>query len=92
MHKSHNVTVLLYHMVFPAKYRRAEFDQEVDGVVRDVYLEIDKRYHVKFLEIGVSVGQLNSSGIGHLTNWAPSTAWRAPRSWFSFPLGDRPTC
>ncbi|MCC8417920.1 MAG: IS200/IS605 family transposase, partial [Rickettsia endosymbiont of Bryobia graminum] len=23
IHKSHNVTVLLYHMVFPAKYRRA---------------------------------------------------------------------
>ncbi|MCC8417880.1 MAG: IS200/IS605 family transposase, partial [Rickettsia endosymbiont of Bryobia graminum] len=21
IHKSHNVTVLLYHMVFPAKYR-----------------------------------------------------------------------
>ncbi|MCC8418023.1 MAG: IS200/IS605 family transposase, partial [Rickettsia endosymbiont of Bryobia graminum] len=26
IHKSHNVTVLLYHMVFPAKYRRALFD------------------------------------------------------------------
>ncbi|MCC8417180.1 MAG: IS200/IS605 family transposase, partial [Rickettsia endosymbiont of Bryobia graminum] len=25
IHKSHNVTVLLYHMVFPAKYRRALF-------------------------------------------------------------------
>ncbi|MCE0483709.1 MAG: IS200/IS605 family transposase, partial [Methylacidiphilales bacterium] len=23
LHKSHNVTVLLYHLVFPAKYRRA---------------------------------------------------------------------
>ncbi|NRA88808.1 MAG: IS200/IS605 family transposase, partial [Rhizobiales bacterium] len=23
IHKSHNVTVLLYHLVFPAKYRRA---------------------------------------------------------------------
>jgi REP element-mobilizing transposase RayT len=25
IHKSHNVTVLLYHLVFPAKYRRAVF-------------------------------------------------------------------
>ncbi|MEO8328151.1 MAG: IS200/IS605 family transposase, partial [Nitrospirota bacterium] len=23
VHKSYNVTVLLYHLVFPAKYRRA---------------------------------------------------------------------
>ncbi|HEY9616694.1 MAG TPA: IS200/IS605 family transposase, partial [Microcoleaceae cyanobacterium] len=23
IHKRHNVTVLLYHLVFPAKYRRA---------------------------------------------------------------------
>ena len=44
VHKSHNVTVLLYHLVFPAKYRRAVFDSE---------LEIEKRYEVKFLEIGV---------------------------------------
>ncbi|MCC8417690.1 MAG: IS200/IS605 family transposase, partial [Rickettsia endosymbiont of Bryobia graminum] len=29
IHKSHNVTVLLYHMVFPAKYRRALFDVSV---------------------------------------------------------------
>ena len=52
IHKSHNVTVLLYHMVFPAKYRRAVFDGRVDEVVRDVCLEIEKRYQIKFLEIG----------------------------------------
>ncbi|MCU7881275.1 MAG: IS200/IS605 family transposase, partial [Candidatus Thiodiazotropha sp. (ex Lucinoma aequizonata)] len=27
IHKSHNVTVLMYHLVFPAKYRRAVFDE-----------------------------------------------------------------
>ncbi|MDJ0626088.1 MAG: IS200/IS605 family transposase, partial [Candidatus Caenarcaniphilales bacterium] len=26
IHKSHNVTVLLYHLVFPAKYRKVVFD------------------------------------------------------------------
>ena len=52
IHKSHNVTVLLYHLVFPAKYRRAVFDEAVDGVLRDVCLEIEKRYQLKFLEIG----------------------------------------
>lgn len=52
IHKSHNVTVLLYHFVFPAKYRRAVFDEEVDVELRDVCLEIEKRYEMKFLEIG----------------------------------------
>jgi putative transposase len=52
IHKSHNVTVLLYHLVFPAKYRRAVFDEKVDGVLKEVCLEIAERYQVKFLEIG----------------------------------------
>ncbi len=52
IHKSHNVTVLLYHLVLPAKYRRAVFDAEVDSVLKDICLEIEKRYQVKFLEIG----------------------------------------
>ena len=40
-------------MVFPAKYRRAVFDEAVDKVVRDVCLGIEKRYQIKFLEIGI---------------------------------------
>ncbi|MBF0516451.1 MAG: IS200/IS605 family transposase [Nitrospirae bacterium] len=52
VHKSHNVTVLLYHLVFPAKYRRAVFDEQVDVVLKEVCLEIEKRYQIKFLEIG----------------------------------------
>jgi putative transposase len=43
IHKSHNVTVLLYHLVFPAKYRRAVFDESVDAVLREVCLDIEKR-------------------------------------------------
>lgn len=53
IHKSPNVTVLLYHLVFPAKYRRAVFDEKVDGELKEVCLEIEKRYEIKFLEIGV---------------------------------------
>ena len=52
IHKSHNVTVLLYHLVFPAKYRRAVFDAQVDETLRDVCLAIEERYQLKFLEIG----------------------------------------
>lgn len=52
IHKSHNVTVLLYYLVFPAKYRRAIVDATVDKVLKDVCLEIERRYQLKFLEIG----------------------------------------
>ena len=53
IHKSHNVTVLLYHLVFPAKYRRAVFDKGVDRALADACVEIEKRYQIQFLEIGI---------------------------------------
>ena len=46
------MTVLLYHLVFPAKYRRAVIDVGVDEVVKEVCLAIEQRYQIKFLEIG----------------------------------------
>ena len=52
LHKSHNVSVLLYHLVCPAKYRRVVFDQAVDVELKNVCLEISKRYEIHFLEIG----------------------------------------
>ena len=52
IHKSHNVTVLLYHLVFPAKYRKSVFDEAVDLTLKNVCLDIEKRYQIKFLEIG----------------------------------------
>lgn len=52
IHKSHNVSVLMYHLVFPAKYRRVVFDEQVDNILKEVCLEIEKRYEVKFIEIG----------------------------------------
>ena len=42
----------MYHLVFPAKYRRVVFDEEVDIVLKEVCVEIEKRYEIKFLEIG----------------------------------------
>ena len=53
IHKSHNVTVLLYHLVLRAKYRQAVFNEQVDEVLREVCLELKKRYELKFVEIGV---------------------------------------
>ncbi len=53
IHKQHNVSVLMYHIVCAAKYRRVVMSQEVDEVLREVCLEIAKRWEIWFLEIGV---------------------------------------
>ena len=52
IHKSHNVSVLIYHFVCPAKYRKVIFSEEVDNAIKDTCLEISKRYEIAFLEIG----------------------------------------
>ncbi len=53
IHKRHNVSVLLYHLVCPAKYRRVVFSEDVDRNVKEICLEIAKRYEVRFVEVGV---------------------------------------
>ena len=50
--KSHNVSVLLYHYVCPAKYRKVVIDQKVDEILKETCLEIAKRYQMEFIEIG----------------------------------------
>ena len=52
LHKSHNVSVLVYHLVCPAKYRKVVFDQKVDQELKNICLEISQRYEIHFLEIG----------------------------------------
>ena len=51
--KRHNVIILMYHIVCPAKYRRAVITEEIDLKLREVCLGIEARYEIKFLEIGV---------------------------------------
>jgi len=52
IHKSHNVSVLLYHFVCPSKYRRVVFSAAVDETLVVLCGEISKRYEINFLEIG----------------------------------------
>ena len=52
INKRHNVSILLYHFVCPAKYRRVVFDEQVDRVLKEVCLEISERYEIEFIEIG----------------------------------------
>ena len=59
IHKSHNVSVLIYHLVCPAKYRRVVFDEAVDETLMEICLEISKRYEVVFLEIGTDLDHVH---------------------------------
>jgi len=50
--KRHNKTLLLYHLVCPAKYRRKVFTKEVENTLKGVCLEIGRRYEIRYIEIG----------------------------------------
>lgn len=52
IHKKHNVSVLLYHFVCPAKYRRIVFSSNVELSLKEICIEISKRYDITFIEIG----------------------------------------
>lgn len=52
IHKSHNVSVWLYHVVCPAKYRKIIFIEKADIELKEICLEISKRYEIQFVEIG----------------------------------------
>jgi putative transposase len=50
--KRHNKNLLLYHIVCPSKYRRKIFSDEVEKTLKEVCIEISKRYEITFVEIG----------------------------------------
>jgi REP element-mobilizing transposase RayT len=52
IHKSHNKSLLLYHLVCPIKYRRKVLTEEVSQTLKNICLEISSRYEIHFLEIG----------------------------------------
>ena len=59
IHKSHNVSVLLYHYVCSAKYRRVVFSESVDRTLKEVCIEIAKRYEIIFIEIGTDADHVH---------------------------------
>ncbi len=50
--KRHNKTLLLYHLVFPLKYRKSVITNEIGEGLKDVCLSISERYEVHFIEVG----------------------------------------
>ena len=52
IYKRHNKTLLLYHLVFPVKYRLKVINGPISGYIKDVCIEIGARYEIQFIEIG----------------------------------------
>ncbi len=52
IHKSHNKSLLLYHLVCPIKYRRSVLTDEVSKILQEICLGISSQYEIHFLEIG----------------------------------------
>jgi len=53
IHKRHNKSLLLYHIVCPVKYRRNVFTEAVETTLKQVCLELGIRYEINFIEIGI---------------------------------------
>ena len=50
--KEHNVSVLLYYLVCPTKYRKAVITPNIDEKLKEICEEISLRDEIEFLEIG----------------------------------------
>lgn len=52
IYKRHNKTLLLYHLVFPMKYRRDVLTEQSGNTLKEICLEISSRFEIEFIEIG----------------------------------------
>ena len=43
---------MLYHLVCPVKYRRKVFTKEAEEGLKNICIEIEKRYEIGYIEIG----------------------------------------
>ena len=77
--KSHNVSVLLYHLVCPAKYRRKIFSEEVSKSLLAICFEITTKYEIEFIEIGSDNDHVHFL-IQGIPNMSPSEIVRIVKS------------
>ena len=57
--RRHNKTLLLYHIVFPVKYRKEAITEAVENTLKEVYIGISKRYEINFVEIGADRNRIH---------------------------------
>jgi REP element-mobilizing transposase RayT len=65
--------------VCPAKYRRVVFDEDVDHELQEVCGEIQKRYDIRFLEIGTDKNHVHFL-IQSVPKYSPSQIIRTVKS------------
>lgn len=76
---SHNVSAIIYHYVCPAKYRRIVFDEDIDNELKEACAEIEKRYDIRFLEIGTDKNHVHFL-IQSVPKYSPSQIIRTVKS------------
>lgn len=69
--RSHSASELVYHFVFPVKYRRKIFTDENEKTLKELALELEKRYELHFLEIGIDIDHVHFL-IQAIPSYAPS--------------------
>ena len=69
--KSHSVSELIYHLVCPVKYRRKIFNEGNESTIKELCLELEKRYELHFLEIGIDIDHVHFL-IQSIPNMAPA--------------------
>ena len=79
IHKSHNVSVLLYHLVCPIKYRREIFIDELSKELKSICEEIGQRYEMTFIEIGTDGDHVHFL-IQSVPTYSPSKICRVVKS------------
>lgn len=79
LHQSHNVSVLLYHLVCPVKYRRVVFDTSVDVALKDACMEVALRREIIFLELGTDRDHVHFL-LQSVPSYSPSTIVRVVKS------------
>jgi REP element-mobilizing transposase RayT len=52
IYKSHNKSLLLYHLVFVIKYRKKIITNDVEEYIKEICENIENGYEIKFIEIG----------------------------------------
>jgi len=77
--KRHNKNLILYHLVCPVKYRRKVLTTEVEDGLKEICIEIEKRYEIGYLEIGADEDHVHFL-IQTIPNLSPSSIVQTTKS------------
>ena len=57
--KQHNKTLLLYHIVFPVKYRKEIINESIEKDIKNICEKIGIIYEINFIEIGLDLNHIH---------------------------------